>query len=51
MHSLDSHKRRSTNDWLPVWDALNDDECKQKLLEIDISQLSVTLNGYLNRHK
>lgn len=51
LHSLDAQKKRSINDWLPVWDALHSDECKKKALIIESCQLLHTLNDYLNKHK
>lgn len=51
MHLLDAHKKRSINDWIPVWEAFIDEECKKKALIIDASQLLVTVDDYLNKHK
>jgi len=34
-----------------VWDALGDDECRKKALIIETSQLSLTLDQYLRKHK
>ncbi len=51
LHSLEAQKQRGINDWQPVWDALGDDECRKKALIIETSQLSLTLDQYLRKHK
>lgn len=51
LHSLEAQKQRGINDWQPVWDALGDEECRKKALIIETSQLSLTLDQYLRKHK
>jgi hypothetical protein len=52
LHSLEfTQKQKLINDWLQVWDAFENDECRAKSIIIDTSQLMATLDTYLRRHK
>jgi hypothetical protein len=51
LHSLESQKQKSINDWLPVWDAFSSTESRQRAITIDSAQLLATLDSYLRKHR
>lgn len=50
LHSLDTHKIKNLNDWVDVWDSMND-ECRQQILIVNTEHLVDTLDNYLRKHR
>ncbi|KAK2558327.1 Gametogenetin-binding protein 2 [Acropora cervicornis] len=49
LHSLESHKSRSSGNWIDVWDLLSQ-ECRDEVVLIDSDGLLDTLEKYLRKH-
>ncbi|XP_033747356.1 gametogenetin-binding protein 2-like [Pecten maximus] len=50
LHSLDTHKPRTTGSWIEIWDLLAQ-ECREEVVLIDADSLSDTLEAYLRKHR
>lgn len=50
LHSLESHKSRSSGNWIDVWDLLSQ-ECRDEVVLIDSDGLLDTLEKYLRKHR
>ncbi|XP_069136563.1 gametogenetin-binding protein 2-like [Argopecten irradians] len=50
LHSLDTHKPRTTGSWIEIWDLLAQ-ECREEVVLIDADGLSDTLEAYLRKHR
>ncbi|EDV18929.1 uncharacterized protein TRIADDRAFT_16717, partial [Trichoplax adhaerens] len=50
LHSLDSHKYRSSGIWIDVWISLSQ-ECREEIVTIDSQLLLGTTENYLRKHK
>uniref|UniRef100_K1S3Z7 Gametogenetin-binding protein 2 n=1 Tax=Magallana gigas TaxID=29159 RepID=K1S3Z7_MAGGI len=50
LHSLETHKNRTTGSWIDIWDLLAQ-ECREEVVLVDADSLLETLENYLRKHR
>ncbi|WAR02768.1 GGNB2-like protein [Mya arenaria] len=50
LHSLETHKTKTTASWIDIWDLLSK-ECREEVLLVDADCLLDTLETYLRKHR
>lgn len=50
LHSLETHKPRTTGSWIDIWDLLAQD-CREEVVLVDADSLLDTLENYLRKHR
>lgn len=50
LHSLETHKTKTTGSWIDIWDLLSQD-CREEVVLVDAASLKMTLENYLRKHR
>lgn len=50
LHSLETHKTKTTGSWIDIWDLLSQ-ECREEVVLVDADNLLETLENYLRKHR
>lgn len=50
LHSLETHKTKTTGSWIDIWDLLSQ-ECREEVVLVDADSLLDTLENYLRKHR